>query len=286
MYDLILDIDNSETTKTLYEQEMVSVTEEYKRQRLMITGEGLTFFTLLLIGVYRLRLYLVKEIRLVNQQRNFLLSITHELKSPLASTKLNLQTIKRHQLDAEKQGVLLDHTAKDMERLEEMVNKLLLAARMDSGEFEIEKTQVDLHAICKAVVDKFQGRLLGHELNLEIREVPKMDGNSELLEIMLANLLENAIKYSPGGSKIVLSLFDRDKEIELSLSDEGMGISQEERENIFKKFYRIGQEDTRTSTGTGIGLFVVKEIVEMHRGKITLENHLPKGSVFKVFFNV
>ena len=206
----------------------------------MITGEGLTFFTLLLLGVYRLRMYLVKEIRLVNQQRNFLLSITHELKSPLASTQLNLQTIKRYQLDSDKQAQLLDHTAKDMDRLEDMVNKLLLAARMDSGEFEIEKNEVNLKIICNSVIEKFESRLLSHQLVISLKDVPSIEGNTELLEIMLANLLENAIKYSPEQSKIILSLDHKEKVIELSVSDQGTGISQAERENIFKKFYRIG----------------------------------------------
>jgi hypothetical protein len=121
------------------------------------------------------------------------------------------------------------------------------------------------------------------ELNIEPNVFMEIDRTS--FPSIILNLFENAVKYSPDDSTITLALKRQNGKIVLSLADEGLGISDEEKKNIFQKFYRVGNEDTRKTKGTGLGLFIVNYLVQQHNGLVSVKNNTPKGSVFEIVFN-
>jgi K+-sensing histidine kinase KdpD len=111
-----------------------------------------------------------------------------------------------------------------------------------------------------------------------------INGDHQLITALITNLIENAIKYSPKDSNITIKLQDQENAVKLVVMDEGIGISNEEKLRIFDKFYRIGNEDTRKTKGTGLGLYIAKNIVKLHHGNTTVSNNSPNGSIFEIVF--
>lgn len=255
----------------------------YKRQKIMIVSEGLVFLTLLAIGSIRLWQTFNKEISLARQQNNFLLSITHELKSPLASMKLSLQTIlKRSQLE-DKYRRLIENSVEDVDRLSNLVDNILYAARMEDTTLALKTEMENISTMVRNVLEKIQ---MVHKdsvkLKTNIEENILLETDKLAFASVVNNLVENAIKYSNGDGEIEVLLSKSDKTITLEVKDHGIGIPANERANIFKKFYRIGNEETRNTKGTGLGLFIVKRVVDLHHGKIFVTENKPKGTVVRV----
>jgi K+-sensing histidine kinase KdpD len=259
--------------------------QKLHKRWLMIAGEGMVFFVLLLSGFILVRNTFKKESALVQQQKNFLHSITHELKSPIASAKLQLETLLKRDLTQEKQNELLLNALHDTERLNHLVENILLAALVENNTFQLQREEVNL----SEYLDKFLRQTIQKlspkqkiEYNIQSNIFFSIDKAS--FPSIILNLLDNAIKYSDENSTIKIILSEKRNKILLSVSDEGVGIPEKEEENIFKKFYRIGNEETRTTKGTGLGLYIVKELVEKHNGTITVKNNIPKGTVFEIMF--
>jgi signal transduction histidine kinase len=250
---------------------------------LMVAGEGAVFFIFLLAGVYIVHRTIRKEIELVKQQRNFLLSITHELKTPVSAIKLCLQTlVKRENLAKEQQLQLQFNAIENTERLHTLIDNVLLATRIESHIQFTKNEELDLTPLTKAVVERFKASLSENtELILESDNecIGKFDRSA--YESVIVNLLENAIKYSNGG-KVVVRLSLVDKEIILTVADSGPGIPDDEKPKVFGKFYRMGNEETRSKKGTGLGLYIVSELVNLLGGKLSLRDNTPSGSVFSV----
>lgn len=263
-----------------------SITKKYNRQKWMILGEGTVFMILLILGIYQLFRTYNKEVLLARQQNNFLLSITHELKSPIASIKLSLQTlIKRLSLE-EKYQKLLTNSVEDTERLQSLVENILFAARMENHSYAFEKKTENISEELLRITEKFRiNTAATRNIYTNIQEDIEYLVDKEAFRSAIINLLENAYKYSDAGSVIQINLFKKDKQIILEITDEGKGIPVEERDKIFQKFYRIGNEETRNTKGTGLGLFIVKKVIESHGGKISVEKNKPKGSIFRITFN-
>lgn len=263
-------------------RESEQLQKEYKRQRYMIIGEGGTFILLLLIGIYRLRRTIIKEIELAQRQRNFLLSVTHELKSPLASAQLNLQTIARRNLDKDKLTLLLNNTTEDINRLNELVEKILLASKMDLGKMQISMEELNLSELAEDCVELIQNRQSERTIEGDIPPGIWVNGDDLMLRSMLINLIENAVKYSPAHTQVKVSLSMNATGVILQVADQGAKIPELEKSKIFERFYRMGSEDTRTSTGVGLGLFIVQQVARMHHGRVEIID-LPKGKAFTVF---
>lgn len=255
----------------------------HQRQVWMVIGEGIVFLILLALAVWQIRKSFQREITLAKQQRNFLLSITHELKSPIASVKLALETLFKRDLDKERAQRLIFNSLSDTERLQNLVEDILFAAKFEDHQFQFAHEIIDFSEL----VNKFASKAVEQygekrEFNVQIKPELQVMGDRQALSALVNNLIENAIKYSYQGSDIQIQLQKDDEKLIYCVTDEGVGISDEEKENIFKKFYRIGNEETRKAKGTGLGLFIVKEVVEGHNGTIKVKDNNPRGSKFIV----
>ena len=266
----------------LYVDKNEQLEKEYARQRWMILGEGATFIMLLGIGIFRLRRTIMKEVELAGRQRNFLLSITHELKSPLASAQLNLQTIRKRSLTKEQSELLLGNTESDITRLNELVEKILLASKIDHRNFHIDKEWLNFSELVQGCCNQLVIRHPGTEIKRDIVDHTAVAGDAVLLQSLVNNLLENARKYAPPGTPVSIVLKRLDAQIVLDIADEGKPIPAEERERIFERFYRMGNEETRTTTGVGLGLFIVRQVAQLHQGQVTIIDRPERGKIFRV----
>jgi len=249
----------------------------------MVLGEGAVFLTFLLGGIYIMSRTIRKEITLVRQQRNFLLSITHELKTPLAAIKLGIQTLqKRKDLSSEQREPLERTALTNTERLHSLIDNVLLATRIESGQHPLHKNPTNLSEITENICRETEialGRTGMIERNITAQIKINIDGNA--WESILVNLVENAFKYSDGES-IEVKLLKEANQAVLYVTDKGSGIPETERKKVFDKFYRMGNEETRSKKGTGLGLFIVKELVSLHHGKIAIGENPAGGASFKV----
>ncbi|WP_426325742.1 sensor histidine kinase [Pedobacter sp. R-06] len=253
----------------------------------MIMGEGSVFLFLLCIGGYFLHQSLKREDKLREQQQNFLMSITHELKSPLAAIKLSIQTIVKRDLDKARQTSLLNNSLKDIERLDDLVENMLLATKIENRSYTFPKEEFNFSELVYKITDRLQVHSCGCEqiINAKIQPNLQLVGDKFALSSVVTNLIENAVKYSNPCDEINVHLNKVDGHIQLSVMDQGPGISDAEKMLIFDKFYRVGNENVRKAKGTGLGLFIVKEVLQYHDADITVKDNLPQGSIFEVTFS-
>lgn len=258
------------------------ITNRYRRQEKMILGEGLFFVIALLIGIWFINRGYSREIETIRQKRNFLLAITHELKSPLASIGLILETFQKRNLEREQQNKLVTHGLKETRRLADLIENLLLSARLEKS-YQLNPVPVNIHELLDKVIQDIQARFPTVEI-IQAYSPEELVGNYDHsgLHSTFYNLVENASKYSPAGGKIIVRTSTGKDSFIIEVCDEGPGISEAEKMKIFEQFYRSGQEETRNTSGTGIGLFIVKKMIEFHQGKVELLPNTPKGSIFRV----
>jgi K+-sensing histidine kinase KdpD len=260
--------------------------QKLHRRWVMISSEGAVFIGLLLLGIYQIRKTFKKEKELANQQKNFLLSVTHELKSPIASTRLQIETLLLRDLDKEKQKEILNNAIHDTDRLNNLVENILLASKIENDFYKLHLEKCNLSEYLTENLNQTI-RIFNYAQKIILDIEPKIHLNIDKTAFpsIIINLLENAVKYSPKESTITIKLNKDNNQIKLAVLDEGVGISDEEKINIFQKFYRIGNEETRSAKGTGLGLYIVQFLVEKHNGTISIKNNSPKGSIFEVVFN-
>jgi len=253
---------------------------------LMISSEGAVFIGLLLLGIYQIRKTFKKESELAERQKNFLLSVTHELKSPIASAKLQLQTMQKRELPKEKQQEIISNAINDTDRLNNLVENILLAAKIDNSIFSLHRETINISEYISGNMNQMIGLFnYKQKVVLDIDPGISMSIDRTTFPSIILNLFENAVKYSPGNSTIALSLKKINGKVVLSVKDEGYGIPEESKRNVFEKFYRVGSEETRKTKGTGLGLYIVKHLAEQHNGSVVVRNNQPKGSVFEVIFS-
>ena len=269
------------------------LTSELHRRWLMIIGEGSVFMALMILGIIKIKKTFASEAALAAQQNNFLLSVTHELKSPLASTKLQLQTLLKRDMDKVQQKEIINHAIIDTERLNHLVENILLTTKIANLPGKANNSQYPLHKE-STLMDEFIKKILSSGISsntikqkviLNLEQGINLNIDRINFPSIILNLLENATKYAPEYSTLTIVLEKKEKKIMLTFKDEGSGIPDEEKQNIFKKFYRIGNEETRRTKGTGLGLYIVKYLVEQHEGQISVKNNAPRGSIFEVAFS-
>jgi len=262
--------------------EYTRLTEQYERQKWMIFGESSVLLILIVLGIWRIAKSRQKELALAEQQRNFLLSITHELKSPIAVIKLTLDTFNKRTLTPEQSKMLTTNALADTDRLNKLVEDLLLAARVDGGyqyTFETLDLSLLLQKCIQIASPKYSGKI---EFNNKLEGTTLKKGDQTTLSSVFLNIIENAVKYAPNTSRIIVTLMQSKENYCVEIADFGQGISKLERENIFEKFYRVGNEDTRKTKGTGLGLYIAERIVKAHKGSITIKSNQPTGTIFHV----
>lgn len=274
---------NSSDVKFIETEDFQKLFSKFKRQKYMVVMEGTVFFIILLVGMLKIRQSFMKEIEMANQQRNFILSITHELKSPLSSIKLMSETLVKRDLPKEKQNQLLGNSLEEVDRLESLVENVLLAAKIDNNKYGFTKEKQNFSQLLKHLCENFEISKK-RNLKMNVEDDIEIVGDKSALASIISNLLENAYKYGPEWPFIEVSLRKKENVILFSVADFGQGIPDKEKQKVFEKFYRIGNEDTRLTKGTGLGLYIVKKIVEFHNGTIKIEDNIPSGSIFKMEF--
>jgi two-component system, OmpR family, phosphate regulon sensor histidine kinase PhoR len=266
-------------------QELADSQDQSQRRVMMIVGEGSVFFLILLFGLWKVRASIQKDIALSQRQNNFLLSVTHELKTPLASNKLYLQTLlKRRELPQDKQEELLNSALLENKRLEGMIENILTAARLESHNMIVNKEAMNLSERLTKIVQQWSKERAEVKLGIQPDIQAKID--PMILEVVVLNLLENAIKYSPKNSDcaIEVGLEKQESNIILSVKDQGVGVPESYRRSIFEKFFRVGSEETRSQKGSGLGLYIVAQLLSMHDATIECLPNSPKGAHFKITF--
>ena len=245
--------------------------------------EGLALLMIVLAGVYVIFLYWKRQSDLVLQQKSFISQVTHELKSPLASIQLHLETIKLRKLPPEKLDRFLDTMLADTERLNNLINNLLLAAKLEqrvrSGQYPV----VDFSRFVGDIMEQKRLKLPeGGCLEVTVEEGINAAVDTDRMETVLRNLYENACLYSPTSPEIRVSLTRSGKECQLTFQDHGKGIEAKYLKKIFRMFYRV-RNTGENIRGTGLGLYIVKSVVREHGGNIrVMSEGEGKGTTFLI----
>ena len=268
---------------------LVELTKELKhddalvsKRIVMIISEGLVFFSILIFGLWRIRRSFQKELQLSRRQTNFLLSVTHELKTPLAANKLYLQTIQKRSLEEEQKQKFLTKAIQENERLENMIDNILNASRIENNALIPQKADTDVSALMKQIVERNQKRRQEEFISTNIQNNIHFAVDSLFIETILNNLIDNAKKYGLPDVNIEVYLSLASKGIVFGVKNEGKAIPTASRKEIFEKFFRNQNEETRTQKGSGLGLFIVNELVKLHNGKIQYKETIPEGSNFEI----
>ncbi len=244
-------------------------------------GEGATFFLVILIGAGVVYTSFRRNIRLSRQQNNFMLAVTHELKSPIAGIKLSLQTIQKRALTEEQRQTLISRCIEESDRLNDLCNNMLITSQMEGRQYVQAREQFDFSELLEESAAAYQKRY-PERFEADIAEGLMVNGDMALLQMAVNNLLENAIKYTPAESIVSITLKQMRDKLFLQVADQGKGIPDEEKKKIFSKFYRIGDEATRHTKGTGLGLYLTKRIIKQHKGKLCVKDNNPTGAVFEI----
>lgn len=240
---------------------------------------GIVFLALILIGVTLYLILSIKEVRLTQRQANFIDAVTHELKSPIASLKLYLQTMNMRDVSPQQQREFHHFMLEDVQRLDGLIDDLLEAAKLDHRQREEPSEDIDPVPLLQPCIESLQRRYDFPADAIKIESSPcVIHGRKHDLEMILVNLLDNAAKYGGDPRRILVQIQPRGKNrILVRVSDNGPGIPFDLRRKIFTRFIRGGSELERRTQGTGLGLYLVRELVARMKGRITVQGRGPLG---------
>jgi len=226
-----------------------------------------------------------RERRLERVRAEFVATVSHELRTPLASLHGAALTLREHSdLAAETRRDLLDMIAGQSQRLADLVEEILITSQLDSGSLRVSSEPFDAEEIVRFVADDARLRV-GEERVIEVDlppGLPPVYGDAGRTRQVLSNLVDNAAKYSPDGSRIEIAVDAHDGHVRFSVSDAGLGIPLNEQEQIFEKFYRLDPHHRRGVSGSGLGLYICRELVRSMNGRIFVESDLGRGATFRV----
>ena len=246
---------------------------------------GLVLFLLLIGGLSLLVVLLLREVQLNERQSNFISAVTHELKTPVASLRLYLDTLEMRELSDDKKREFYRTMRQDLERLNATITSVLNAA-MYTDRRIVDPQPLDLAKLVRRAIELtvVRNQLPKEALDYSGPEALVLRGEASALETAVLNLLDNAVKYSRDVVDIDVEVSANDDgQAFLRVADHGIGMSRAHLAFIFNRFYRIGAEVRRSRTGTGLGLFIVKAVVKAHRGTLAAESPGPdKGSTFTI----
>jgi signal transduction histidine kinase len=266
-----------------------SATEEVyhqyiRRRALFITAGGLMSALVMAAFIWLLmRFHAIMNFN--QQQNNFLLAVTHELKTPVAAVKLAMQTMKRPGLEPQRMEALRMLAENNADRLDDLMNNVIVASRIEGRVYHFERAPVHLGALLTKVREQALSPDFQGTIGLQIAPNLYVNGDQASLQLAFSNLVSNAIKYSGGvHAQVHISGNLVPGGVEICVADHGPGIPNSEKNKIFQKFYRVGDERVRNYKGTGLGLYLVRKILQWHKAKIRVEDNKPAGSVFRVLF--
>lgn len=285
---LVTQVDGKYTNETEFRQldRYKTLKERYERRQLMIFGESLVFVISLFIGFWFINKGYREIIRNSRNKTNFLLSISHELKSPVASIKLALETLRRRKtLNAEQVTKITQGGLSETERLKSLIENLLLAARLEDS-YQINLEKINARELLDQIIVSEKIRFPEFTIQLDIdSQVEEIITDRFAFSTIMNNLIENALKYSEDQKNILIQLKPDGSSLQVEVADWGIGIPDEEKDKVFEKFYRLGAEITRKTKGTGLGLFIISKMVKALNGKIFIKDNTPRGSVFILKLN-
>ncbi len=259
------------------------LTEASDRKSMQYIGEGVIFLMVILVGAVFVFRSVRKEFKLSLQQQDFMMAVTHELKTPVAAIQLNVQTIQKRKLEQKKQDLMLDGVAKECNRLNMLTQNILLTSQFESGVYNGTKLPINLAEIVKQLVDEYSLRYPERKLLYEEPSKPLyIRGEANMMQMAISNLIENALKYSGSDAPVTIKLTKEKQEVLLVVMDEGIGLPMEERKDIFKKFYRSQSHNNLNVKGTGLGLYLCKKIITDHKGHLSVSDNVPSGLVFSI----
>jgi signal transduction histidine kinase len=260
------------------------VLDAYRRRILMMVSEGSFFAVLLMVIVALQWRTLRREAELERQHRNFLSAVTHELKSPLAAVRLSLETVLSGRAEGDSSERFLGHAMADANRLEGLVQKVLETTRYGHGGRPLELERVCVSDVVTETVGNFarSAEARGAHLEREIEGGIWAELDPEAFAIVISNLLENAVKYGGVEPRVGVRFWIEDGNAVLEATDNGPGIAADDVPFVFQRFYRSGDEMSRTTRGTGLGLYLVRQIVDAHRGTVEVRSTGPQGTTFRV----
>lgn len=270
-------------------REFRELAEKYRPELLgqgfnwVVMVEGLVMLAVILAGVYVIFLYWNRQNALYQQQRGIISQVTHELKSPLASIQLHLETIRLRHPPEERLDAFVDTMLADTERLHYLINNLLMAARLEQRRKPAERRLTDISALLAEQVERERTRLpQGGSISLEAEAGIKAHVDPEEMGMVLRNLFENAILYSPESPDISVRLAKERGTVRISVRDRGRGLEKKELKKVFDMFYRVHPSGENVR-GTGLGLYIVHSIVRGYGGKVAVESEgLGRGSTFTI----
>ncbi len=256
-----------------------------QRKKAQYVGEGVAFFAIIILAAYFVFRATLRHLKFTQQQQNFMMAVTHELKTPISIVRLNVETLQRRQLKDEHKEKMLADTLMETDRLNNLCNNILVTSQLETGKYHCLKEPIDMNEMLEQVSQEFQHRFPDRNINFHSTEDNVvLQGEVLLIQLLLSNLIENAVKYSFKGAIINLALQTKSNKIILSVADNGPGVQDEEKKLVFDKFYRTGDENKRKTKGTGLGLYLCKKIVQSHNGTISVSDNQPQGAIFTVIF--
>ncbi|HEY2347745.1 MAG TPA: ATP-binding protein [Puia sp.] len=269
-----------------YIAKLEKINDDHHRLATAYKSEGLVFILVILAGAVFLRSAVMRQIRIQRQQQNFMMAITHELKTPISIARLNIETLQKYSLEDSKKEKILKSSLQEINRLNTLTGNILVSAQLEGGSYLFNNEEINFSRMTADSCQDFENRFPNRPWSKSLEPDLYTLGDPLLIQILVNNLIDNAVKYSPPDAPITIYLKkDGDQGI-LEIKDEGVGIPKKEQKRIFQKFYRVGNEDTRTTQGTGLGLYLCRKIAQDHKMRLQVSDNQPKGVIFTVRFNL
>jgi two-component system sensor histidine kinase SenX3 len=257
--------------------------------QVVLLALGILLFNLLIFGLIINTTFLIREIRRNEQHDAFINAVTHELKTPVASIRLYLETLKTREVDEQQRQEFYNIMLADSDRLLKSVEQVLRAGRTRHRRRRIANSAINLGEMVRECLELARVQYGLNETHLMYTESPeasnaRVSGDIDELRAAFANLLDNAVKYSDEEVRVVVSVMSPDeKRVTVCVADQGIGIPQTQLKRIFKRFYRVPGRFMARVKGTGLGLFIVESVVKKHGGRVYAESGgLGHGSTFTV----
>ncbi len=251
----------------------------------VILLEGCFLMIVILGGVLLIFVFWGKQARLNRLQSNFISSVSHELKSPLASIQLYLETMKLQKVSPEEIQDFVDIMLTDTERLSSLIDNILEASGADPKGLKLHFQSIDLKSLLSEVIEGHQRNFAEKEMqvNLEVNDCPPLQLDKRAMKMVFSNLIGNALRYSSKGSPFTIRVKQNGKFCDIDFIDSGIGLSDKDCKKVFGKFYRVQNKETQNIEGAGLGLYLTREIVKNHKGKIKATSEgRGKGTTFTV----
>ena len=251
----------------------------------VILLEGSFLMIVILGGVLLIFVFWGKQAKLNRLQSNFVSSVSHELKSPLASIQLYLETMKLQKVSPEEAREFVEIMLTDTERLSSLIDNIMEASGADPKGLKLHFQPVALKPFLDEMLEGHQRRFAekGVQVHLEVQDCPPLQLDKRAMKMVFNNLIGNALRYSPDGSPFTIRAKENGKFYDIDFIDAGMGLSGKDCKKVFGKFYRVQNKETQNIEGAGLGLYLTREIVKNHKGKIKATSEgQGKGSTFTV----